>query len=118
VTTWLGASVLTVAENGYGKRTETAEYRVQSRGGKGIITMKTTERTGLVVGVQQVTDEDNLMLVTSNGKIIRLRVGDIRVIGRNTQGVRLIDTESGERVVSLARLAEREEDDEEPTAPS
>ena len=112
-----GASVLTVAENGYGKRTDTAEYRVQSRGGKGIITMKTTERTGLVVGVQQVTDDDNLMLVTSNGKIIRLRVGDIRVIGRNTQGVRLIDTEPGERVVSLARLAEREEDDDEPAPP-
>jgi len=112
-----GASVLTVAENGYGKRTDTVEYRVQSRGGKGIITMKTTERTGLVVGVQQVTDDNNLMLVTSNGKIIRLRVGDIRVIGRNTQGVRLIDTEPGERVVSLARLAEREEDDDEPAPP-
>jgi DNA gyrase subunit A len=108
-----GASVLTVAENGYGKRTEIEEYRVQSRGGKGIITMKTTDRTGRVVGVQQVTDEDNLMLVTSNGKIIRLRVADIRVIGRNTQGVRLIDTEPGERVVSLARLAEREEEDDE-----
>jgi DNA gyrase subunit A len=108
-----GASVLTVAENGYGKRTDTGEYRVQARGGKGIITMKTTERTGPVVGAQQVTDEDNLMLVTSNGKIIRLRVADIRVIGRNTQGVRLIDTEAGERVVSLARLAEREEDEEE-----
>ena len=108
-----GASVLTVAENGYGKRTEIGEYRVQARGGKGIITMKTTDRTGPVVGVQQVTDEDNLMLVTSNGKIIRLRVADIRVIGRNTQGVRLIDPEPGERVVSLARLAEREEEDEE-----
>jgi DNA gyrase subunit A len=108
-----GSSVLTVAENGYGKRTETGEYRIQARGGKGIITMKTTDRTGPVVGVQQVTDEDNLMLVTSNGKIIRLRVADIRVIGRNTQGVRLIDMEPGERVVSLARLAEREEDDEE-----
>jgi DNA gyrase subunit A len=109
-----GVSVLTVAENGYGKRTEVGEYRIQARGGKGIITMKTTDRTGPVVGVQQVTDEDNLMLVTSNGKIIRLRVADIRVIGRNTQGVRLIDTEPGERVVSLARLAEREDDDEEP----
>jgi DNA gyrase subunit A len=106
-----GASVLTVSENGYGKRTESAEYRIQSRGGKGIITMKTTDRTGRVIGVRQVTDDDNLMLVTSNGKIIRIRVGDIRVIGRNTQGVRLIDTESGERVVSLARLAEREEED-------
>jgi len=108
-----GASVLTVSENGCGKRTDTAEYRVQSRGGKGIITMKTTERTGKVVGVHQVTDEDNLMLVTSTGKIIRLRVADIRVIGRNTQGVRLIDVEPGERVVSLARLAEREEDEED-----
>jgi len=108
-----GASVLTVSENGCGKRTDTAEYRVQSRGGKGIITMKTTERTGKVIGVRQVTDEDNLMLVASTGKIIRLRVADIRVIGRNTQGVRLIDVEPGERVVSLARLAEREEDEED-----
>jgi DNA gyrase subunit A len=107
-----GASVLTVSENGYGKRTEAAEYRIQSRAGKGIITMKTTERTGPVVGVQQVVDDDNLMLVTSNGKIIRLRVADIRVIGRNTQGVRLIDMEPGERVVSLARLAEREDEEE------
>ena len=112
-----GASVLTVAENGYGKRTDIAEYRVQTRGGKGIITMKATERTGAVIGVQQVTDEDNLMLVTSTGKIIRLRVADIRVIGRNTQGVRLIDIEEGERVVSLARLAEQE-DEEEPNAGS
>jgi len=108
-----GASVLTVAENGYGKRTDIAEYRVQARGGKGIITMKATDRTGCVIGVQQVTDDDNLMLVTSIGKIIRLRVADIRVIGRNTQGVRLIDIEEGERVVSLARLAEQEEDDDD-----
>jgi DNA gyrase subunit A len=73
--------------------------------------MKATERTGGVIGVQQVTDDDNLMLVTSTGKIIRLRVGDIRMIGRNTQGVRLIDIEEGERVVSLARLAEQDDDD-------
>lgn len=107
-----GASVLTVAENGYGKRTDIAEYRIQARGGKGIITMKATDRTGGVIGVQQVTDEDNLMLVTNAGKIIRLRVADIRVIGRNTQGVRLIDIEEAERVVSLARLAEQEEEDD------
>ncbi len=106
-----GASILTVAENGYGKRTEMDEYRLQSRGGKGIITMKTTDKTGRVVGVQQVTDDDQLMLVTNKGKIIRLRVKDIRVIGRNTQGVRLIDLEEGERVVSLARLAEKEEEE-------
>jgi len=107
----LGANILTVAENGYGKRTDMEEYRLQSRGGKGIITMKTTDKTGRVVGAQQVTEEDQLMLVTNNGKIIRLRVKDIRVIGRNTQGVRLIDLEDSERVVSLARLAEKEEEE-------
>ena len=107
----LGANILTVSENGYGKRTDMEEYRLQSRGGKGIITMKTTDKTGRVVGAQQVTDEDQLMLVTNNGKIIRLRVKDIRVIGRNTQGVRLIDLEDSERVVSLARLAEKEEEE-------
>jgi DNA gyrase subunit A len=108
-----GASILTVSEKGYGKRTEMEEYRLQSRGGKGIITMKATEKTGRIVGGQQVTDDDQLMLVTNNGKIIRLRMRDIRVIGRNTQGVRLIDVEESERVVSLARLAEKEEDEEE-----
>jgi DNA gyrase subunit A len=108
----LGADLLTVAENGFGKRTQIDEYRLQSRGGRGIITMKTTEKTGRVVGVQQVTPDDQLMLVTNKGKIIRLRIKDIRVIGRNTQGVRLIDLDEGERVVSLARLAEKEEDEE------
>ena len=101
-----GASILTVADKGMGKRTGIDEYRTQGRGGQGVITMKTTERTGRVVGVQQVVDEDQLMLITDGGKIIRLRIGDIRVIGRNTQGVRLIDLDNGERVVSLARLAE------------
>ena len=103
-----GASVLTVSDNGMGKRTATDEYRLQGRGGRGTITMKTTERTGRVVGVQQVVDEEQLMLITDGGKIIRLRVADIRVIGRNTQGVRLIDLDNGERVVSLARLAEED----------
>ncbi|HXF74976.1 MAG TPA: DNA gyrase subunit A, partial [Methylomirabilota bacterium] len=107
-----GFDILTVAEGGYGKRTAVSEYRLQSRGGKGIITMKTTEKTGRVIGVQQVTEEDQLMLVTNTGKIIRLRIKDIRVIGRNTQGVRLIDLEEGERVVSLARVAEKEEEGE------
>ncbi len=107
----LGADILTVSDNGYGKRTAVEEYRLQSRGGKGIITMKTTEKTGRVVGVQQVTEDDQLMLVSTIGKIIRLRVKDIRVIGRNTQGVRLIEVENGERVVSLARLAEKEEEE-------
>jgi DNA gyrase subunit A len=108
-----GANILTVSENGYGKRTEMEEYPLQSRGGKGVITMKATDKTGRVVGGQQVTEDDQLMLVTNTGKIIRLRIKDIRVIGRNTQGVRLIDLEEGERVVSLARVAEKEEDEEE-----
>ena len=107
----LGHDILTVSEKGYGKRTAMEEYRLQSRGGKGIITMKTTEKTGRVVGVQQVTEDDEIMLVTNGGKIIRLRVKDIRVIGRNTQGVCLINLEEGERVVSLACLAEKEEED-------
>jgi DNA gyrase subunit A len=112
----VGFDVLTVSEGGFGKRTAMDEYRLQSRGGKGIITMKTTDKTGRVIGVQQVTEEDQLMLITNIGKIIRLRIKDIRVIGRNTQGVRLIEIEEGERVVSLARLAEKEEegDEEEP----
>jgi DNA gyrase subunit A len=109
----LGFDILTVSEGGFGKRTAMDEYRLQSRGGKGIITMKTTDKTGRVVGVQQVTEDDQLMLVTNGGKIIRLRIKDIRVIGRNTQGVCLIDVEEGERVVSLARLAEKEEEEEE-----
>jgi DNA gyrase subunit A len=109
----LGADILTVAEYGLGKRTEVGEYRITSRGGKGVITMRTTDKTGRVVGVQQVTEDDQLMLVTNAGKIIRMRIKDIRVIGRNTQGVRLIELEEGERVVSLARLAEKEEEAEE-----
>jgi DNA gyrase subunit A len=110
----LGADILTAAEGGYGKRTEMDEYRLQSRGGKGIITMKTTDKTGRVIGVQLVTADDQLMMITNTGKIIRLRIKDIRVIGRNTQGVRLIELEEGERVVSVARLAEKDEEDEEP----
>jgi DNA gyrase subunit A len=108
-----GASLLTVAENGSGKRTAMEEYRLQSRGGKGIITMKTTEKTGRVIGVHQVTDDDQLMMVANKGKIIRLRVKDISTIGRNTQGVRLIEMEDGERVVAVARLAEKEDEDED-----
>ena len=110
----LGADILTAAEGGYGKRTAMDEYRLQSRGGKGIITMKTTDKTGRVISVQLVSEDDQLMLITNTGKIIRLRIKDIRLIGRNTQGVRLIELEEGERVVSVARLAEKEEDDEEP----
>ncbi len=99
-----GSSILTVTENGYGKRTKTDEYRRQSRGGKGILAIKTTERNGPVVYAYQVSDEDELMIITGHGKIIRFRAADISIIGRNTQGVKLINLSEGEKVVSVAKL--------------
>jgi len=100
-------TVLTVTANGYGKRTELAEYRVQSRGGKGIITIKTTERNGPVVSASLVSDAEEVMLITNKGMLIRLPAQGISVIGRNTQGVRLIAVEShDEQVVAVARVAE------------
>ncbi|WP_447600320.1 DNA gyrase subunit A [Nitrospira sp. Nam80] len=102
-------AILTVTEGGYGKRTPVTEYRVQGRGGKGIISVKTTERNGLAVGFLQVRDEDEIMLMAAMGKVLRCKVDDIREIGRNTQGVRLLDLEGDEdRVVAVARLVERE----------
>ena len=104
-----GGTMLTVTEKGFGKRSAVEEYRVQSRGGKGVITLKVTEKTGSVLGVAQVSNEDDVMLVTDGGKIIRMPVREIRISARNTQGVRLIGMEENERVASLARLAEKEE---------
>lgn len=101
-----GASILTVTENGYGKRTKTDEYRKQGRGGRGILTIKTSERNGQVVYAYQVSDLDQLMIITGSGKIIRLRASDIKVIGRNTQGVRLIHLAEGEKVVAVAKVVE------------
>jgi DNA gyrase subunit A len=101
--------ILTVTENGYGKRSPASEYRVQNRGGSGIYTVKRTQKTGNVVGTKTVTDEDELMVISNKGKIIRLRAVDIPVQGRSTQGVRLITLEQGERVVAVAKLAEKEE---------
>jgi DNA gyrase subunit A len=109
--TAVGSTIFTVCENGYGKRTDLDEYRDQSRGGKGIITIKTTERNGSVVNVMQVADDNDLMVITDNGKILRVPVSGFSVIGRNTQGVRLITTEEKEKVVAVAKLAEKEEDD-------
>ncbi len=108
-----GATLLTVSENGYGKRTGLDEYRVQSRGGVGIINIQTSDRNGRVVGIAYVSDEDEVMLITQQGKVLRTIARDIRTIGRATQGVRLIDMDPEDRVVSVARLAEREEADRE-----
>jgi len=104
-------TILTVCENGYGKRTEVSEYRRQSRGGIGLKNMQTTERNGLVVGIACVTDRDELLLVTEQGQIIRMHT-DMRPIGRDTQGVRLMDLAEGDRLVSIAALSEPEEDGE------
>jgi DNA gyrase subunit A len=103
-----GKTLMTITENGYGKRTSIDEYPVQKRGGKGVITIKTTKRNGMVMALILVTDEDDLMLVGSGGKIIRMPVRDVSVIGRNTQGVRLFAMEPGQRVASAARLAEKD----------
>jgi len=107
-----GGTVLTLTSNGYGKRTTIEEYRLQSRGGKGIIDIKTTERNGPVVGVKFLRGDEQVMLITEKGMIIRLNTAEISTIGRNTQGVRLIQLEEGDHLVSVARLAEREEGDD------
>jgi DNA gyrase subunit A len=109
-----GGTMLTVTERGYGKRTEIEEYRVQSRGGVGIINISTSERNGPVVGVTYVHAGDELLVITQQGMILRMLTDDVRAIGRATQGVTLIDIEDDDKVVSIARLVEKE--DEEPAA--
>jgi DNA gyrase subunit A len=102
-----GQSLFTVTENGYGKRTSIDEYPFQKRGGKGVITIKTSQRNGQVVSILLVEDDDELMLMTDTGKLLRMTVNSISVIGRNTQGVKLIGVSPDERVAGAARLAEK-----------
>ncbi|MBM4040670.1 MAG: DNA gyrase subunit A [Planctomycetes bacterium] len=104
-------TLLTVCENGYGKRTPFSEYRVQSRGGIGVINIKTSERNGKVVGLLTVTDDDEVMMITAQGKVIRTAVRQMRAIGRATQGVRVINCDEGDRLVAIGRVVEKEEDD-------
>jgi DNA gyrase subunit A len=104
------STILTVTENGFGKRSSLEDYRSQSRGGKGIITIKTTEKNGRVVGIVQVSEDDEILLITRDGKILRTRAKDISVQGRNTQGVRLLETEGSDKVVSLAKVVERDDE--------
>ena len=101
--------ILTVTEEGYGKRTAVSEYRIQQRGGKGIINMKVTEKTGAVVGLKVVHPEQELMLITTGGIVIRTNVDEVSVISRNTQGVKVIKTEDGDRVASLAVMDQKTE---------
>ena len=112
-----GGTMLTVTQNGYGKRTGLDEYRIQSRGGIGIINIQTSDRNGKVVGIAFVHDDDELMLISQQGKILRMVSRGVRAIGRATQGVRLIGVDEGDQVVSLAKLAEREEEENGSEAP-
>ncbi|MBP1644021.1 MAG: gyrase, subunit, partial [Acidobacteria bacterium] len=104
-------AILTAATRGLGKRTAIAEYRQQGRGGLGLINLKVTERTGPVVGVAQVLPGDQVILITQDGMIIRTAVDGIREIGRSTQGVKLIDLEGEDRLVAIAKVLEREEEE-------
>ncbi len=113
-----GGTLLTVTERGFGKRTEIEEYRVQSRGGVGIINIATTQKNGLVVGVSYVQQGDELLLITQQGMILRMATDDVRAIGRATQGVTLINIEGDDKVVSIARLVEKEVDDANGTTPA
>jgi DNA gyrase subunit A len=102
-----GGTVLTVTANGYGKRTALEEYRLQSRGGSGIINIQTSDRNGVVVGIAYVSDDDEVMLITQQGQTLRMQARDVRVIGRATQGVRLIGVAEGDQVVSIVRLEDQ-----------
>lgn len=101
-------SFLTVTENGFGKRTVVSEYRLQARGGKGVINIKTSDKTGLVVGVIPVNESDEIMLIGSNGNIVRTGVSDIRITGRSTQGVKIIRIDPGKKLASVAKLGDKE----------
>ena len=104
--------ILTATEKGYGKRTELNEYRSQARGGSGVISIKTSDRNGKVVGAIQVTDEDEMMLISNKGTLVRARAADVSIIGRNTQGVTLINIAKNEQLVSIAKIAESDDDEE------
>ena len=111
--------LLTVTEKGYGKRSIVSEYRLQGRGGSGVINTKVTDKNGPVVGIKSVTDEDQVLLITKKGILIRLKVAGIRETGRAAIGVRLIDLEPDDRVVAVAKLAEHDDgEDEGGTAPA
>ena len=105
------ATLVTITENGYGKRTNLDEYRLQGRGGKGIITIKTSDRNGHVVDIKLINEDFDLMFITDRGKVLRTGVCDLSIIGRNTQGVRLMVLETEERIVAVAKLAEKDEAD-------
>jgi DNA gyrase subunit A len=106
-----GSDILTACERGYGKRTPPGEYRLQSRGGRGTINIRTSKRNGPVVGVRDVTDDDDLIMVTETGMVVRTPAKGVSVIGRATQGVRLIKLNEGDKLLSLAKVPPEENDE-------
>ena len=106
-----GTTILVATESGYGKRSEEEEYRVSHRGGKGIITVKTSDKTGIMVAIKEAVETDDVVVVTTNGMVIRQHASDIRVAGRNTQGVRLIRLQEGDAVADVAIVMAEEEEE-------
>jgi len=105
-----GATILTACENGFGKRSPLDDYRLQARAGKGVINIKATDRNGKVVGMKEIRDEDDLLMITERGIIVRIPVREIRSMGRNTQGVRLLRLDEGDKLVAIARVEHEEEE--------
>jgi DNA gyrase subunit A len=108
-----GTTILVATEKGFGKRSDTEEYRISHRGGKGIITVKTTDKTGDMIAIKEVIEKEDVVIVTSRGVVIRQHAADIRVAGRNTQGVRLIKLDQGDAVSDVAAVPT---EDEEPSS--
>ncbi|MGH2574550.1 MAG: DNA gyrase C-terminal beta-propeller domain-containing protein, partial [Ignavibacteria bacterium] len=108
-----GSSILVVTNKGYGKRSDLDDYRLTRRGGKGVITVKSSEKSGNMISIREVVDNDDLMIITSKGIMIRQHVSDIRVMGRNTQGVRLIKLEQGDTISAVASVVGEEEEENE-----
>ena len=109
IITGSNSTLLAITENGFGKRTELDEYRVQARAGRGVITYKVTPKTGEIVGIKIVDDNDDVMLITDTGTIIRIHASEISILGRSTQGVTLMRTNEG-KVVSIEKITEKEEE--------
>ena len=105
------ATILVVTDKGYGKRSDLADYRITNRGGKGVITVKTTEKVGKLISIKEVTDSDDLMIITTKGILIRQKVKEIRVMGRNAQGVRVIRLGDGDTISAVAGIAEEESEE-------
>jgi DNA gyrase subunit A len=106
-------TVLVVSEKGYGKRTAVEDYRITNRGGKGVITLNITEKTGNLIAIQNVTDEDGLMIINKSGVAIRMNMDEMRVMGRNTQGVRMINLKKNDEIAAIAKVAMDKDVEEE-----